>query len=225
MFNPIKKYFNSVKKEEISIENIIDTLNNEKEIIERDNITLEIEIKRINEIITELQNEYAYGENLQSEVNNFIKTEKDEAKINYYNKTLLTNLEKKMFDIKQMIIVKQQSVMALQIIIKNNKEIIRNIEKVNNVTISALNTTVLVAKTLYNQKLVLNRINNIENNIGKINTGFEKNINEINNSTDGQLLLKEAFQNAIDIFDNVEIENKRAFPENEKKIMELKMGE
>ena len=110
-------------------------------------------------------------------------------------------------------------------IIKNNKEIIRNIEKVNNVTISALNTTVLVAKTLYNQKLVLNRINNIENNIGKINTGFEKNINEINNSTDGQLLLKEAFQNAIDIFDNVEIENKRAFPENEKKIMELKMGE
>lgn len=225
MFNPIKKYFNSVKKEEISIENIIDTLNNEKEIIERDNITLEIEIKRINEIITELQNEYAYGENLQSEVNNFIKTEKDEAKINYYNKTLLTNLEKKMFDIKQMIIVKQQSVMALQIIIKNNKEIIRNIERVNNVTISALNTTVLVAKTLYNQKLVLNRINNIENNIGKINTGFEKNINEINNSTDGQLLLKEAFQNAIDIFDNVEIENKRAFPENEKKIMELKMGE
>lgn len=225
MFNPIKKYFNFVKKEEISIENIIDTLNNEKEIIERDNITLEIEIKRIYEIITELQNEYAYGENLQSEVNNLIKNEKDEAKINYYNKSVLTHLEKKMFDIKQMIIVKQQSVMALQIIIKNNKEIIRNIERVNNVTISALNTTVLVAKTLYNQKLVLNRINNIENNVGKINTGFEKNINEIDNTTDGQLLLKEAFQNAIEIFDNVEIENKRAFPENEKKIMELKMGE
>ena len=225
MFNPIKNYFNSVKKEEISIKNIIDTLNNEKGIIERDNITLEIEIKRIYEIITELQNEYAYGEKLQSEVNNLIKNEKDEAKINYYNKSVLTSLDKKMFDIKQMIIVKQQSVMALQILINNNKEIIRNIERVNNVTISALNTTVLVAKTLYNQKLVLNKINNIENNIGKINIDFEKNINEINKSTNGQLLLQETFRNAIEIFDSVEIENKRAFPENEKKIMELKMGE
>ena len=40
LFNPVKRYFDNVKKEEVSIGNIIELLNNEKDILKRDNITL-----------------------------------------------------------------------------------------------------------------------------------------------------------------------------------------
>ena len=234
MFNPVKRYFDNVKKEEISIGKIIVFLNNEKNILNRDNITLEIETNRINEIIDQLQNEYNNGNILKNEIEAMIETLKnneDEIKVNYYTQNFLTVLEQKMFDLKQMIIVKQQSIMALQIIIRNNKEIMRNIDRVNNITISALNTAVLVAKTLYHQKLVLNTINNVENGVGKINTDIgtkfsnEINLNKIDSEANGQLLLKKAFDNAIEFFNDVDRENKIYFPENEKKIIELKMGE
>ena len=42
LFNPVKRYFDNVKKEEISIGKIIVFLNNEKNILNRDNITLEM---------------------------------------------------------------------------------------------------------------------------------------------------------------------------------------
>lgn len=234
LFNPIKKYFNNVKKEEISIGKIIDFLNNEKNILNRDNITLEIEINRINEIIEQLQNEYNSGNILKKNLENLIEhsqNNQDEVNVKFYTQNFLIPLDKKMFDIKQMIIVKQQSIMALHIIIRNNKEIMRNIDRVNNITISALNTAVLVAKTLYHQKLVLNIINNVENGVGKINTDIgtkfsnELNLNKIDSETKGKLLLKTAFDNAIEVFNDVDRENKRTFPENEKKIMELKIGE
>ena len=230
IFNPIKRFFDNVKKEEVSIGNIIELLNNEKNILKRDNITLEIEINRINEIIEQLQSEYNNGNNLKSEIDFLIedfKNKKDEKNVNYYTQNFLTPLDKKMFDLKQMIIVKQQSFMALQIIIRNNKEIMRNIDRVNNITINALNTAVLVAKTLYNQRIVLNVINNIDNGAQNIINQFEDEISieKIDSKTNGKMLLQSAFDNAIEVFGDVDKENKIAFPENEKKIIELKMGD
>lgn len=230
LFNPVKRYFDNVKKEEVSIGNIIELLNNEKDILKRDNITLEIEIKRINEIINQLQNEYNNGNNLKSEIDSLIgdfKNKKDEINVNYYSQNFLTSLDKKMFDLKQMIIVKQQSIMALQIIIRNNKEIMRNIDRVNNITINALNTAVLVAKTIYNQRIVLNVLNNIDNGAQNIINQFEDEISieKIDSKTNGKMLLQSAFDNAIEVFGDVDKENKIAFPENEKKIIELKMGD
>ena len=233
LFNPVKKYFAEVKKKEISIADIIENLNNEKSILDRDNITLEIEIKRLNEIIVQLQNEYDYGNVLKSDLESLVqisKNNKDEMKVNYYTKNFLTQVDKRMFDIRQMIIVKQQNIIALQIIIRNNKEIMRNIERINNITINALNTAVLVAKSLYNQKIILKKINNIEYNIGKVTTNIgtelkELEIDRIDTVSDAQLLLEKTFDNAISVLGEVDVQNKKDFPENEKKIIELKMGE
>lgn len=58
-------------------------------------------------------------------------------------------------DLQQQLAVNQQGILAAEILVKNNKELIRNVDRGINVTVSALETAVAVALTLNNQKLVL----------------------------------------------------------------------
>ena len=57
-----------------------------------------------------------------------------------------------------MSLVKKQSGIALEVIRNNNKEIIRNIERITDVTFVALNTAIIVAEALYNQKISLKKL-------------------------------------------------------------------
>ena len=131
-----------------------------------------------------------------------------------------------------MAIIKEQSAMALEIIRRNNKEIIRNIERIKNVTIVALNTAIIVAKSLYNQKLVLNKIQLIQKGTGNLiqATGNllseegEK-IHNIAINDKPEEALKLAFGNVIETLNQVDKENKKAFPENNDQILELRKFE
>ena len=80
-------------------------------------------------------------------------------------------------DMQQMIIVNQQGVMATEIVIRNNKELMRGVERARFVTISALRISVMVAGALYNQKIVLKKIqmlNEITNNFIRSNSQMLK---------------------------------------------------
>jgi len=48
--------------------------------------------------------------------------------------------------------------MATELVIRNNKELMRGVERAKNVTISALRISVMVADALYNQKIVMKKI-------------------------------------------------------------------
>ena len=47
----------------------------------------------------------------------------------------------------------------MEIIRRNNRELIRSVERAQNVTVTALRTAVTVAGALYNQKIVLEKVN------------------------------------------------------------------
>ena len=130
-----------------------------------------------------------------------------------------------------MVVIKEQSILAIEIVRRNNKEIIRNIDRIKNVTIEALNTAVIVAKSLYKQKIVLNKINELEkstnnfikNTSDSISIQGENIYNIASNSTLESL--QDAFKNVLNTINDVNIQNKKSFPENEIKIIELKKGE
>lgn len=231
IFSATRRYFNKIKQEEASIGEIVEILNKEKNILTNDNVTLEIEINRLSDIIEKLNKEYENGNVFKDEINSIIENlkEEQENRAKLYKKNILAPLEEKLYDIKQMILVKEQSMLALEIIRRNNKEINRNIDKVKNVTIVALNTAVMVAKSLYNQKLVLKKINTLENGAGNIinSTGvtLKKYGAEIYNvaSNDSTVQsLQEAFNEALNTIREVDSQNKKTFPENEIQIIELK---
>ena len=189
----------------------------------------------MNEITEKLNIEYENGTVFKDKLNIMIEklSQNDERKNQFYKRNVLEPLEEKLYYIKQMILVKEQSILALEIVCKNNKEIIKNIDRIKNVTIVALNTAVVVAKSLYNQKLILNKINTLENKAENIilSTGnfLEKKENmhyDVASSNNTIESLKEAFNNAFKTISEVDAQNRKSFPENEIQIIELeKEGE
>ena len=142
---------------------------------------------------------------------------------------VLEHLEKKLYDIKQIILVKEQSKLSLEIIRNNNKEIIRNIQRIRNVTIEALNTAVIVARSLYNQKLVLKKIHSLETDTGNLikETGSilkSQGISILKDITNDNAVesLKSAFESAFQTINAINEQNKETFPQNENQIIELK---
>ena len=126
-----------------------------------------------------------------------------------------------------MIIVKEQSSLALKIILNNNKEIIRNIDKIKNVTIEAFKTNVIVANSIFNQKIILKKINQLDK-------GAKLLINDTNSllqsvDLNDKLividLLKESFNKVINTLSTAKVESEKCFPENSIKILEIKKGE
>lgn len=224
-FNPVKMYFSRIRAQEAIISTLIKKLESNQEILKRDNITLKIEINKLNKIIEDLDIEYNKGkdylEELKKTINNFSQEE-----INQFNINLL---EKRLFDFKQMIIVKEQSVLALNIILNNNDEIIRNIDKIKNVTIEALKTSVIVANSIYNQKIILRKINLIDKGAQSIINDTNKllqttNLNDKSSKIQISELLKDNFENMINTLNAAKIQSEKCFPENSIKILEIKKG-
>lgn len=200
---------------------MIEILERKKNILTNDNITLELEINKIDEIIKNLEKEYDNGIKLKEEIKNNDLYSDGEFNV----ETILNSLDKKIYDIKEMIIVKQQSQMALEIIRRNNKEIIRNIEKIKNITIEALNTAVIVAKSIYNQKLVLKGLDKLKMKTQDLMVGTGKIINndiDANSSNDKLELMKVMFNNILTTIEEADEQNKKSIPESELKIIELK---
>lgn len=195
-FNPVKKYFNRIKSEESNIRFFIENLKKERDILKRDNITLEIEIKNLDSIIKHIDIEYENGLILKNEIDESLKNLKDKSKENYYIQNYIEPLDKRLYDLKQMAIIKQQSVLALEIICRNNREIIRNLEKIQNVTMEALNTAIMMANSLHNQKVVLNKVQK-----------------------------SDAFENFYQTINDAESQNKTKFPEIKSRIIEIKQIE
>ena len=126
-----------------------------------------------------------------------------------------------------MIIVKEQSSLALKIILNNNKEIIRNIDKIKNVTIEAFKTNVIVANSIFNQKIILKKINQLDKGakllINDTNSLLQS--VDLNDKLKVIDLLKESFNKVINTLSTAKFESEKCFPENSIKILEIKKGE
>lgn len=192
-FNPIKTYFNKIKREESNIKSFIEDLKNKKDILKRDNITLEIEIKNLESIINLIDVEYENGVRLRDEIVKYLDSIQDRSKDVFYKQNVIEILDKRLFDFKQMSIIKGQSVLALEIICRNNREIIRNLEKIQNVTMEALNTAIMLANSLHNQKVILNNVKK-----------------------------SDVFDNFYQTINEVKVQNKSKFPEIKSRITEIR---
>jgi uncharacterized protein YaaN involved in tellurite resistance len=83
----------------------------------------------------------------------------DKAK--FIGEELIFPLRQRILDLQQQLAVNQQGVLAIELIIRNNKELVRGVNRALNVTVSALEVAVTVAMALANQKIVLDKISAI----------------------------------------------------------------
>ena len=133
-------------------------------------------------------------------------------------------------DLQQMQAVNQQGYFAMEIVRRNNRELIRAVERAQHVTVSALRTAVTVASALYNQKIVLEKVqvlNETTNNLIRSTSVMLKHqVAEIQQqSMEANITvetLKEAFRNTFEALDAVEAYKQKALPQMKKSMEEFR---
>ena len=161
-FNPVRDYFSRYERADSVIADIVASLDKGKIILKNDNTTLGIEQQAMRDLTKLLMKEIELGTLMDASIERQIEEAKarneDPEKVKFVSEEVLFPLRQRIMDLQQMIVVNQQGVMATEIVIRNNKELMRGVERAKNVTISALKVSVTVASALYNQDIVLTKI-------------------------------------------------------------------
>ena len=125
-----------------------------------------------------------------------------------------------------MIVINQQGIVSLNVVRRNNKELIRGVDRAKNVTVTALRTGVMVASALYDQKIVMDKINILNETTGDIIQSTSKMLREQGseiqkNSAETMIspeILKAAFQDAIQAIEDVSTYKQEALPKMKETI-------
>ena len=220
LLSPVTKYFRKFEQEEASLDEIMEALEKGKSILTNDNITLEIEKNKVLDTIKRLEVLYEEG---QLKLGELLKTTEemsncgDVSTAESYQKRVVNVLEKKLFDMKEMMIVNEQTVLAMEVIMRNNQELIRNVDRVRGVTLSTIHTAMLLAMTLNHQKITLKKLNQVYAKENRVLQGSER-ILQKEISVNG---LQESFKEAFQVYDDALEQNENYLPENEIKVSEI----
>jgi len=163
LMNPVRKYFAKYEKAEVAISEIVESLDKSSKVLQNDNTTLLNEENYLREVTNKLLADIELGKQMDASIEAQIQTAEiegvDSEKIAFVKEEILFPLRQRIMDMQQMIVVNQQGIVSLNVIRRNNKELIRGVKRAQNVTVSALRTGVMVASALYDQKIVMEKIN------------------------------------------------------------------
>ncbi|WP_432921933.1 toxic anion resistance protein [Microbispora sp. CA-135349] len=156
----LRDYFAKYRSAQKHIDDIIRALKSGQDELRKDNAAIEGEKANLWESMTKLQ-EYAVlaaalDAELQGRIDQIELT--DPGKANALRSDALFGVRQKHQDLLTQLAVSAQGYLALDLVRKNNLELIKGVERATTTTIAALRTAVTVAQALANQKLVLDQI-------------------------------------------------------------------
>ena len=233
LFNPVRLYFEKFKTADAEIATIVESLNKGKKSLENDNVTLELEEKSMRDITKKMQNNIELGLKLDSCLASGIEQArfegKDEEKIRFIEEEILYPLRQRIEDFQQVQVVSQQGIIAMEVLRRNNKELIRSVDRANNVTVTALRTAVTVAGALYNQKIVLEKVDALNKTTNQMIESTAKMLRQqgvdihrqASESTLNTDVLKNAFEETFNALDDISNYKREALPRMRQTIEEF----
>ncbi|MGG1552777.1 toxic anion resistance protein [Paenibacillus ferrarius] len=250
LFNPLRAYFLRFEKADHVIADIVISLDKGRTILKNDNTTLELEQQAIRELTKKLQKEIQLGTMMDASIEVQIEAAKqrgeDPDKIRFITEEVLFPMRQRVMDLQQMLVVNQQGIMAYEVVIRNNRELIRGVDRAKTVTISALKIAVTVASALYNQGIVLKKIELLNQTTNNLIAGTSKMLKNQGAAIQQQAMessvsvdtLKQAFADVLSAFDSISSYKQAALPkmretidqfralseEGEKHILRLEKG-
>lgn len=164
LFNPVRRYFERYKSADAEITDIVQSLENGKVTLKNDNVTLELEEAAMRELTQQLNQQIEIAMDLDAYLTHAIEEARategtDMERVRFVEEEVLFPLRQKIIDFQQLLVVNQQGIVSMNVLRRNNAELIRAVDRAENVTVSALRVAVTVAGALYNQKIVLEKIN------------------------------------------------------------------
>jgi len=233
-FNPLRSYFAKYQKADAVISDIIISLDKGKTVLKNDNTTLEFEQQALRELTKKLQKEIQLGMLMDQEIETQLEAAKlrdeDEEKVRFITEEVLFPLRQRVMDLQQMLVVNQQGIMAIEVVIRNNKELIRGVDRARNVTVSALKISVTVASALYNQRIVLKKIELLNQTTDSLISGTSKMLKNQGAEIHKQSLessisvdtLKQAFTDVLSALDSISTYKQEALPKMRETINQFR---
>jgi uncharacterized protein YaaN involved in tellurite resistance len=212
--NNMRNYFDSYKSSQTHIASILTRLAGGKDELLKDNAAIATERQSLWAAMGRLEQmihvSKALDAKLESKANE-IETS-DPVKAKAIRETALFYVRQRTTDLLTQMAVSVQGYLALDLVKKNNVELMKGVDRASTTTVSALRTAVTVAQALTNQKLVLEQITslntttaNIIDSTGTLLKSQTATIHEQAASSTIPLdTLKRAFQNIYDTMDQVD---------------------
>jgi len=158
--NRLRDYFARYQSAQGHLNAIIQALYHGQDELRLDNAAIEQEKVNVWSIKDKLE-QYIYMAGqldsvLEAEIDKIGQTDPERAKA--LREDVLFYVRQKHQDLLTQLAVNAQGYLALELVRKNNLELIKGVDRATTTTVSALRTAVIVAQALTNQKLVLSQI-------------------------------------------------------------------
>ena len=168
--NKLTAYFDGYRSSQAHLNAIIESLYRSKDELQKDNAAIETEKTQLWTLMKRLEQYVYLGKRLDTALESKLAaldaTDPERAKV--LREDVLFYARQKVTDLLTQMAVNVQGYLALDLIRKNNIELIKGVERATTTTVSALRTAVIAAQALANQKLVLDQIAALNTTTGNI---------------------------------------------------------
>ena len=212
--NKMRNYFDTYKSSQGHIASILTRLAGGKDELLKDNAAISVERQNLWAAMGRLEQMIHVSKALDSklEAKAFELESSDPAKAKAIRESALFYVRQRTTDLLTQMAVTVQGYLALDLVKKNNVELVKGVDRASTTTVSALRTAVTVAQAMTNQKLVLAQITALNTTTANIidSTGamLKSNTAAIHEQAAGATIpldtLKRAFQNIYDTMDAID---------------------
>lgn len=228
--SPVKRYFRRFETAQDRLNSLIQGLEAGRDRLHRDNITLGHDQQDMRRAQDSLKRSVLLGQLIDDQLNEKLqKNELSSPDKVFIEEELVFPLRQRILDLQQQQAVCQQGILAVEVIIRNNRELVRGVDRALNVTLSALRVAVTVALALSNQKLVLDHIDALNDTTNDMIAGTAQALHRQGvaiqqRATSAQLdmqVLEKAFEEMQNALDDVSNFRQQALPVMQEQIQRM----
>ena len=210
----LKRYFQSYQSAQGHIQSILTHLASGKDELLMDNAAIDVERTRLWEAMGNLEQMILISRTLDAKLEETAADleHSEPAKAKAIRESALFYTRQRTQDLMTQMAVTVQGYLALDLVKKNNVELVKGVDRASTTTVAALRTAVTVAQAMTNQRLVLQQITalnettaNIIDSTGELLKSQTAKIHEqAAASTIPLETLQRAFQNIYDTMDSID---------------------
>jgi len=212
--NRMRDYFDSYKSAQSHINSILGSLASGKDVLIKDNAAIDVERQNMWATMGRLEQMIHISKALDArlEAKALELDSIDPTKAKAIRESALFYIRQRTQDLLTQMAVTVQGYLALDLVKKNNVELVKGVDRASTTTVAALRTAVTVAQALVGQRLVLEQITalntttaNMIDSTGEMLKNQTAQIHEqAASSTIPIETLQRAFQNIYDTMDNID---------------------
>jgi uncharacterized protein YaaN involved in tellurite resistance len=171
--NRLLDYFRKYQSSQTHLNAVIDSLYRGKDELLKDNAAIEQEKANMWTLMGKLEQWVYLGKKidaaLEQRIDQIAMSDPEKARV--AREEILFAVRQKVMDLLTQLAVNKQGYLALDVVRRNNVELVKGVDRATTTTVSALRTAVIVAQALTNQKLVLDQISALNKTTGDLIEG------------------------------------------------------